>query len=83
MASDIGYTVDENQTGALLFLLVYDQKLYNDHVPYKKKHNNHGCLKQPRLDLIIVTGLVLSVHFFRNWDLYIIWKLNNNFFFLG
>ncbi len=63
MASDIGYTVDENQTGALLFLLVYDQKLYNDLVPYKK-HNNHGCLKQPRLDLIIATGLVLSVNFF-------------------
>ncbi len=37
MASgDIGYTVDENQTGALLFLLVYDQKPYNDLVPYKK-----------------------------------------------
>ncbi len=37
MASDdIGYTVDENQTGALLFLWVYDQKLYNDLVPYKK-----------------------------------------------
>ncbi len=37
MASDdIGCTVDENQTGALLFLLVYDQKPYNDLVPYKK-----------------------------------------------
>ncbi len=32
----IGYTVDENQTGPLLFLLVYDQKPYNDLVPYKK-----------------------------------------------
>ncbi len=37
MASDIGYTVDENQTGALLFLLVYDHKLYNDLVPYREK----------------------------------------------
>ncbi len=35
-SDDIGCRADENQTGALLFLLVYDQKPYNDLVPYKK-----------------------------------------------
>ncbi len=48
---DIGYTVDENQTGALLFLLLYDQKPYND-LGLEKKHNNRGCLKQLWLNYI-------------------------------
>ncbi len=41
---DIGYTVDENQTGALLFP-------YNYLGP-EKKHNNRGCLKQLWLNYI-------------------------------